>query len=457
MSLQRSSKLQSDNLLLNNMPDKPQRRMSQVKSLTNSANANANANVNANAIGEANVRAYRSLDIELDRQLKRHSENSPQLKRHSENLLKLKQMMSSSKITAFLQRQLVRKNFDLSKRLQFYAYIQKHMASLKTNNCLQRETVKTFRYENMDVYNIGDVIYLMRPIGSDSVFGIVYRADVKQTLGNAPIAAKIMAATKRNKKEIDINARVSKCVLQQITPHFVLYYKSFQCIQNKMQLPSDADRLIGEHKSMANFLTANYFITLTERVDSDLRTLFNDRSVLANINAVKNIACQCMLCVMTLHRLGYAHQDCHWGNFLYHKTDKKDGYYHYIIDGVDYFLEDYGYTIMIYDFGKAINADRLKVPDLLRDYTKILNAFSNKTHFGWVKYADLPDHVISMRMKQFRTKLKERASRYANEEMLIRDILKYFQNHMLRRDALKADAKILNSVPYRIDSSITAI
>lgn len=449
MSLQRTSKLQSDNLFLNNMPDKPQRRMSQVKSLTNSVKANiSDANV-GKAVGEANanVRAYRSLDIELDRKMKHHSEN----------LLKLKQLISSRKITTFLRRQLVRKNYDLNKRLQFYAYIQKHIASLKINNCLRRETVKTFRYENMDVYNIADLIYLMRPIGSDSIFGIVYRADVKQTLGNAPIAAKIMAATKGNKKETEINARVSRCVLQQITPHFVLYYKSFQCIQNKMQLPSDVVRLTGDHKSTANFLNANYFITLTERVDGDLKTLFNDRGVLANINVVKNIACQCMLCVMTLHKLGYAHQDCHWGNFLYHKSDKKDGYYHYIIDGVDYFLEDYGYTIMIYDFGKAIKTDKLKVPDLLSDYTKILNAFSNKTHFGWVKYADLPDHSTSMRMKQFRTKLKERAMRYANEEMLIRDILKYFQNHMLSRDAIRADAKILNSVPYRIDSSIITI
>jgi phosphatidate cytidylyltransferase len=61
------------------------------------------------------------------------------------------------------------------------------------------------------------------------------------------------------------------------------------------------------------------------------------------------------------------HNDCHTGNFLFHKI-KPGGYFHYNIFGIDYYLENLGYLWVIWDFGltefynlKPINTDYLRI------------------------------------------------------------------------------------------------
>jgi hypothetical protein len=61
------------------------------------------------------------------------------------------------------------------------------------------------------------------------------------------------------------------------------------------------------------------------------------------------------------------HNDCHSGNFLFHKI-KPGGYFHYNIFGIDYYLENLGYLWVIWDFGltefynlKPINTDYLRI------------------------------------------------------------------------------------------------
>jgi predicted unusual protein kinase regulating ubiquinone biosynthesis (AarF/ABC1/UbiB family) len=358
-------------------------------------------------------------------------------------LNKLTELISSRKITNFLRENLIRKNYSLHKRIQFYEYINKHLAHLKINNCLKQQTVTLFNSSQLSIYNIADTIYLTKAFGSSSVYGIVYKADVKNTLGSSPIAAKIMKASIRNKKEIDINKLVTQLVLEKISPHFILSYRSFQCVvKNKSTSHTQ--------KSMSSLLSESYFVCLNERVDGDLQALCSDVTFLKNEDTLMNIACQCMLAIATFHRLGYLHLDTHWGNFLFHKTTPKQGYYHYIIDGVDYFLEDCGYTIMIYDFGKAVNIDtsNLVIADHVKDYKKILNAFCKKEHGGWIENSHLSDDTFSDSIYPFREYLHENSRFYENEQMILNDILTFFSNYIYT--SLPSKAKILNSSPYII-------
>jgi hypothetical protein len=46
------------------------------------------------------------------------------------------------------------------------------------------------------------------------------------------------------------------------------------------------------------------------------------------------------------------HNDCHWGNFLYHKINK-GGYFHYKLFGENFYLENLGFLWVIWDFELA--------------------------------------------------------------------------------------------------------
>lgn len=259
---------------------------------------------------------------------------------------------SSSIISRFLRKSLVKKYYDLDARIKYFTYVKKFLNLLEIKKCLELVSIRLYSgksFTDIDAYKIADNIFLTKKIGSDSIYGVVYKTAVKQTFGNTPIAAKVLPATKMHQKELQINKMVSDIVYKHLSRHFVLSYMHFECIKRhkgrKISIPK-------EGQGISDITEHSYFVVLNERVDGDLKSLFQ-ADVLQDRNTINNILCQCFLAIATLHKLGYFHLDCHWGNFLYHKTNKRDGYYYYVIDRKTLFIEDCGYTIMLTDFDKA--------------------------------------------------------------------------------------------------------
>jgi len=357
----------------------------------------------------------------------------------------------------FLQRSLFTQYYNFDKRVKFCQYIRKKLKDENNEACLQAvEISDNSGIVIFDGYKIHDNIYLQKQIGSNSKHGVIFKAFVKNVFGGEPIAAKLMKYTLNNEKELKINELVSdKILIAKLSPHFLFTYKSFQC-----HLPENND--LRSLSGLQSIIDNSYYICLNELAHGDLKTLLLDDTVMSNNYLVCNIACQCFLSIATFHKMGYVHRDCHAGNFLYHKCSHVNGYFHYIINSKDYYLQNYGYNIYIYDFGLARYYDEHKInentmPYFVKDYCRILHAFISKSCGGWSIYDNWPEKKLSMSMAKMIKFMSNKADRlcYICEDDVIIDMI-----HLLRRmllDTLPSGATILNETPYIIDNSLRVV
>jgi predicted unusual protein kinase regulating ubiquinone biosynthesis (AarF/ABC1/UbiB family) len=182
---------------------------------------------------------------------------------------------------------------------------------------------------------------------------------------------------------------------------------------------------------------------------------------LKNNELVINVAVQCVLSIASFHKMGYVHHDCHWGNFLYHLTDDKSGYYHYKINNEDFYLKNCGYTMMIYDFGLSskytkVDSNTLKV--LAGDYIRILQAFKNKTLKGWCESRQYPTVLISTQIDRIQDTIIAASKRNIDETYLLNNVilptlLNISTNGIFLR-RLPQSETVVNSLPYIIDDNL---
>ena len=67
------------------------------------------------------------------------------------------------------------------------------------------------------------------------------------------------------------------------------------------------------------------------------------------------------ICVFLLHKIGYYHNDTHLGNFFYKRIINNDNeYYHYNINGNNYYLKNVGFFIVLGDYGKTSKISKNK-------------------------------------------------------------------------------------------------
>jgi len=271
-------------------------------------------------------------------------------------------------------------------------------------------------------------------------------------LGRSPIATKLMPVNAENYKEITINSHITKNILKKgLSRHFLLTYKAFECNKVNSRLP----KIIMK--------SSRYYICLNELAHGDLAVLCKNEDFLHNNELVTNVAIQCILSILSFHRLGYIHNDCHWGNFLYHMTEDVTGYYHYIVYGKNLYLKNCGYTMMIYDFGYAEKYTPLKhnlIQSFIDDYTRPMQAFMNKMYFGWCKFKDLPNDIISDYMSNFNTKVRRSLPTVNDEKSLFVNViipLLLKMPYKVLHSTLPSGCTVINSSPYIIDENLSYI
>jgi len=361
----------------------------------------------------------------------------------------------ANKVKEFVKHNIIKKYYTHEKRIKYFNYITKFLKSLDENVCLVPKRIINDNGEDIfNGFSIHDMIYLDKQIGSDSVYGVIFQTFIKNALGGVPIATKLMKVNKKNLKEIKINNNITTQLQHnRLSRHFLFSYKSFQCMQNK--------NIFTTTNNLSGILNSDYYMCLNEMAHGDLKMLVTDIKILRDEDLLLNLACQCMIAIASFHKLGYIHKDCHWGNFLYHKTNDFGGYYHYIINGEDYFLPAYGYTVMIYDFGMAESkqdiknsfrkpgqADNYFIEKSIDDYTRIMKAFMNKQNGGWSIYKLLPNDIVTDVMKELREYLK--STKYINESNIINDILDIFNKSGVINRTIQRRTKIINSTPFVI-------
>jgi serine/threonine protein kinase len=360
--------------------------------------------------------------------------------------------LQAMRIKMFLKKHLLVKYFSLEKRVKYYKYVKNFLRKLNTTACIKPKQFKNKSGSVVQGYTIEDIIDLERRIGTDSVYGVVYKTSVKNMLGRAPIATKLMQKYDTgNKNEIEINKRISQNIIgREISRHFLFSYKSFECT-NWLD-DKDVPSLIKNEE---------YFASLYELAHGDVASLCSNKGFLGNEELVINIACQCLLSIATLHKMGLVHRDTHWGNFLYHIMDNNKGYYHYIINGKNYYLKNCGYNVMLCDFGLATSytADKSSVAN--EDYRKILEAFQNKNIGAakWGKYSSLPNEKVSGFIKNVISHIF-RVQGSKNENRFIEEFLIDFLNSPIRGILVNVrppNEKIINDKPFIIDENLQKI
>jgi serine/threonine protein kinase len=370
---------------------------------------------------------------------------------NSRKVIEFLKKIKANKIKAFFKQNLIKTYYTFDRRMKYAEYVSNFIASLSKEACIEPRQISA-KIDGVDKivfdgYTIHDVIFLEKLIGRPSHYGVVYKTFIKNMLGGSPIATKLMQNTRENRSEIKINELISGKILDTTSGfasrHYLLLYKVFTCTHKNKLVEDDRD----SHR-LGKITKGKYLITLNEMAHGDLRSLLEIRSIAENYDVIINIALQCLLGIASFHKLGYTHNDCHWANFLYHKIDDKNMYYHYAINGTDYYLESCGYSIMICDFGLATHA--LSIESSIDDYTKILQAFMNKNRGGWSIFDDLPCDEISSFVEGLYYHLTNKTMVYQNETEIVDDIIHAFRNFILDYTELPKSSKIANKVAFVI-------
>jgi len=185
-------------------------------------------------------------------------------------------------------------NFD--KRIERFNFITQILQNIPQKVCLENISKEL---------TIRNIIKLGRRFGTKSNNGIIYKTSINDR--EYPIATKLMKICDGHHEiEFVLGLGISHYIIQrQLSRHFLLCYKAFIC-----KNPSFAMDVIEN---------APYYMILNELATGDLFNLLDEHLDECKQH-ILNITLQCILSVATLHKLGYVHQDCHFGNFLYHKT-----------------------------------------------------------------------------------------------------------------------------------------
>ncbi len=353
-------------------------------------------------------------------------------------------------------------NTSLENRIEEFKKIKKIIQDkqLSTQECLTLIPEKR--------YTLNKIIYLEKQFGTDGTHGIIYSAKIIDDASDAsktsyPVVAKIMAVSKENKTEINLSMRISNTVLQQsISRHFLLCYDYIHC--------KNAEQKISVYVKDEIKPVSGYLVSFNEMATGDLEKLFTE---ITDVNIIKNILAQCMLSIMTFHKLGWIHQDTHPANFLYHYSTENIGkYYHYRILNQDYYIQDFGYTVMLYDFGYT-QEDTGKAPewfhwnnhDLMHSFTKEVELQKYRQQVSTYVY-DSNDYrkiLKSISNKSFQdmfmivsTLLSITITNvYKTENEMIEAIMKELNENSVVLTSLEDTTKIINKPAYVIDDTLS--
>ena len=342
---------------------------------------------------------------------------------------------AANKIQAFIKRRVIYRAETVANRTQYYNAVQYYLKDISDNHqCLKQIGMGTFE--------IGNKIRLVAKIGSKSKYGVVYHSGGKSVL--LSVASKLMPANKTNKLEAWLNTNVTNIVLNNLSRHFLICYRTFKCLQSTKE------------KGLPTLIKGkSYYVALNELAHGDLKTLCSQKEFLRDTETVINVAIQIMLSVLTFHMMGYSHNDCHWGNFLYHNNKTIKGYYHYRVNGKDVYLKACKYNLMIYDYGFAKKDTIIGTSGRLSlDYRRILMAFIRNDDKGWITSKQL-DATLSRYIKSLSDKILALSSDRMDqeEEMFSSVIMKSFLDCPQNRDILvdrMSASQIINKQPYII-------
>lgn len=333
--------------------------------------------------------------------------------------------------------------FTLNYRIRFYKLISNYISQQlhkDPNNCI---SVKS------DLIKIGTNIILDKQIGSKSKWGLIFLSHFIST----SYSKKLYFATKIINSSLDNNIleyNILKLltilnVEKQICPHFPICYGALKCddfSRNKID-----DRI-----NLGKLRNKKLIFIFSELANNNLKNLLkysNDHKIL--LNAVVQI----MISIMFFNKYAKSyHMDGHSGNFLYHEI-KPGGYFHYVINGVDYYIENLGYLWVIWDFGLIVpfsfirntsSSDNIGIYhndiSINYDYIKTLSSIKKRNKNSY-SIPNIDNIIRNIRIYDFTFDL-DKMPDLINK--VLQSLQKYSDNSLLT--SVSSKSKIINKKPF---------
>jgi len=266
----------------------------------------------------------------------------------------------------------VKESYTLGDRIASYKYVNKILVDINGNECLESKV-----FDGFSGYTLNNSINLVKQIGTESKYGVIYLTNIVNSVDGFTIASKVMPNNANNINEIKLMKYVNdEILLKKKSRHFAFMYKYAIC--NELYVNNN-----------------RRIVCVNELAHGDLKMLMRERKLLKDNELIINLLFQTFISIGTFQNITkHSHNDCHYGNFLY-QTNEEKGYYQYSFNGQTYYLKSCGYNIMIYDFGLSreikydINNGNAS-DHITKDYRRITNAFMSN-EFGWGDYDDLPN------------------------------------------------------------------
>jgi len=343
---------------------------------------------------------------------------SPIFKELSKKTSLTKKNSKARRIQRFLRDKLIKNKYTLDNRVRFAKYLKSRLTDIKENDCIETKTFKN----GSKGYTIKNVIDLVKKIGTESVFGVIYLSSIKESLGGYSIVTKTMSSNSDNLQEIKLMYKITEeLLLTKKSKHFAAVYKYAKCSKKEIiRYDGKNDKRKAKEK----------LVSVNELAHGDLKTLLQNRDIAGDNKLLFNLLIQTFISIATFqNRINYIHFDAHHGNFLYQKNNDI-GYYQYKFNDFTFYLKACGYNIIIYDFGLSRKVDSFQGINknyyIKMDYYRISHAFLSSNRGGWGKWSDLPkknveDIIGRLIYELFNIKNTE----YNNQGEYFKHLLKY--------------------------------
>jgi hypothetical protein len=366
---------------------------------------------------------------------------------------------------------------DIKDRIDYYKIIHKYIKEY--NEASKKNCLKNYK-ENF--FRIGKRIIIDKKLG-EGVYGIVFngyfRPDIKnKKYGKAlKLAIKLSNYSLDNQREAKIYSKISKYVITNKCPHFSIFYGLLICISLGLSNEIETSSLINsksnkslninskDYDNVDLFKNKEYFLTLTELADGTLFDFIYDADeniYKADEKTIINSVIQCLISIVFFHKLmRYSHNDAHFNNYLIHNI-KPGGYFHYNIYGVDYYLKNLGFLVILNDFGLIRT---LTIKNVYIDFNYISASMRDERIIEFIENNILNEFNANAKAYEYKNKNKKSFLDYfikrnplpeplSLEEIedkvypnIFKELSKSFPEQLLTK---KPDDIIINKIPYVI-------
>lgn len=327
----------------------------------------------------------------------------------------------------FIDNPIIKNNNILNNRINYYKKIKTELDKINSNDCLHN-----IKINNIKFMTLSNILFLDKRIGTKSVYASVYLTSIKD-MPDVLLVSKVTNRIKNNLNEITImNNLTNELLITCKTKHFPFIYNSFICNKKKET----------NKKSL---------ISVNELCNGDLKMLLDDKHfylINNNEKILSNIIFQIFISIATYQEYSKnIHNDCHYGNILY-QYNNQNGYYKYLHNNKEFYLESCEYNMMLYDFGLSRKPIFFDYNAFYKDFYRIIHAFIPKSEGGWnihIIKSNYTDKIIKIK-NDIRYLLKH--SNDYNFDTLINILEPIIKD--VYKPILNKNDKLLNSEPFII-------